>query len=198
MSDENRKLDEKNEKDTVSRKLRNWTETTTIHGIGNIARSSYITVKMLWCIFLIAAITYCVLSIFKSIRDYLEYEVSAQVYVQRYTSIEYPAVTWCNRNPFKLIENKSVYYNFFTNLRKNRLDEKFIQKVINNDGGTLSSYIFMEYMTRRSHYMLNLNEKKKFESSYDIDDMLINCLYYNIPCSKKNFTHFYSSLYGNI
>lgn len=66
-----------------------------------------------------------------------------------------------------------------------------------NRTNTLDTIKFLNYILTYSYYSFNLTDQLKLIASYNIDDMLINCRYNDIPCTKNDFEYFFTLTYGN-
>lgn len=195
-------------KDELKRKLKNAAEETTSHGIPHILRTRNVFLKIMWSIFLLASLGYCIYFITKMLIQYFQFQTSTSIdYIQE-TPAQFPAITICNTNPIKL-EDGNAFLQYLTNKFDNY---ECLQQYENYsysdkiDGykacyNVTSSYAFLtRQMDKVRRYIANENMSDQNRSIFGFDlknDMLLTCEFNKIPCNADNFTQFWSKIYGN-
>lgn len=96
-------------------------------------------------------------------------------------------VTFCNKNPFKLTTELGSVLND----TRDKTDAWITQGY-----DSLSVMTGASYNVRLAPYYLNKSLDSFFNFSYDLDDMLISCLYQNERCDTQ-FFRIYTTNYGN-
>ncbi|XP_038051438.1 acid-sensing ion channel 2-like [Patiria miniata] len=81
---------------------REFASTTTLHGIGRVIESSRALVKLLWLTILLVCLGVCVWQITDRFRRYFKYEATTAVSVEYVGDLDFPAVTICNFNRYRL------------------------------------------------------------------------------------------------
>ena len=81
---------------------------STSHGIPNILRAKYRIVKALWAFFFLVSSSICCFLVYKSVIEYLSYEVVTKIRYIKETTVDFPTITICNKNPF--VTNHSVEF----------------------------------------------------------------------------------------
>jgi hypothetical protein len=109
----------------------------------------------------------------------------------RHASLEFPTVTICNKSPLNTNDENFVKFKkIFDGLKQN-----FYGKVKGTQNINNYMLFFQQYSKLQVFLLSNNTEKKKM--SYSVDDMLINCQFNSIGCSKKDFEYYYTNSYGN-
>jgi hypothetical protein len=62
---------------------------------------------------------------------------------------------------------------------------------------TMSIMVGLDYWNKLSALQLNFNESTYSSYSHSIDEMLVNCRFNNMPCTKNDFESYYSFGAGN-
>ena len=110
-------------------RLRDFAATTTAHGMGQIAQSSLLIERLLWCVLVCCATGYVLYQIVLIIQEYRLYPIAVISSVKSRPSLQFPRVTICNYNPLKLTAIRSspfaelfkvrlaLIYAFFSSLK---------------------------------------------------------------------------------
>ena len=56
----------------------------------------------MWVICLLVSSAYCAYCLTKSFKEYFSYETNTQIKFKRESEIEFPTVTFCNKNPYNI------------------------------------------------------------------------------------------------
>ena len=111
---------------------------STAHGYPNIFRTKYWSVRLMWLVFFLVSTGLCGFMIYRSLNDYLSYNVVTEVRRYRQIPATFPVVTFCNLNP--LISQDSE------NLIKAYLDKSVNMSYIRTSG------IILLYLSSSSSY----------------------------------------------
>jgi hypothetical protein len=165
-------------------------ESSTVHALPNISRNKSWIIKIVWIIFFLVSLGYCSYSIAVSIIEYLDFNVNTQISVIRQPMMEFPTISFCNKNSFKLNElmmyykqNNDTQFSLMVNQELNSyqtsLDSAFIQNVIIN------------------YAVDSLSDELRKKFSFSLEEMLLNCKFNAKNCSYDDFTYFWSVKSGN-
>lgn len=92
---------------TLKEQTKQWASRSSFHGIPNISHNSSKIIRFVWVIFLLASGSYCFYGIIKSFQDYFRFEVNTLIRNERVNSLQFPTVTFCNKNPLEPIKTRS-------------------------------------------------------------------------------------------
>lgn len=166
--------------------LKESIENSTSHGLPAILRSENLILRILWTICFILSLIYCIFTLIRSFEEYSNYEVVTQISNHRISSMEFPTVTFCNKNPYNIKNDKY----------KKIVDS--IQEI--DDLSVADPFYKLQYL----NYML-IKETENIESpefdndviKYNILHMFIDCRFNGIPCSVMDFEYFPTLSNGN-
>lgn len=171
--------------------VRECLESSTGHGISNIVRNQNWIIRSIWLFCFSISISYCVFNLTKSFIDYINFNVVTKVSYERLDSIEFPTVSFCNKNPF-FVRKPNMVNNLERNLKNQ--SKLYFDTLLNSSESTLESYITFSY----SQSFETLKFKNFLNRvSFSIDDMLINCRFNSLKCTKDDFELIFVSGIGN-
>jgi len=75
---------------------------TSIRGFSRIIKTDSVFIKWLWSVFIITNTVFLAISVYKVLFDYWQYSVNIQTYTRFDNGTPFPAVTFCNHQPFSL------------------------------------------------------------------------------------------------
>lgn len=127
----------------------------------------------------------------KSTQDYFNYEVNTQISTERLSSIEFPSVTFCNKNILKINNNTDPKVLDGLIFLKKLLEDEMNETLYSGDLLTKAKY-YITFGMKKS-----FSKEELFNSGYQIDEMLIYCKYNGIRCAKNEFEYFYKEELGN-
>lgn len=188
LNNESMKNKFKHRKLLIQNKLVQLVENSTSHGLPNIMRTSRISIKILWIIFLLIAISACSYMIAKTISEYLQYEVIAYSEVITELSSEFPAITLCAINPLTT-----------------KIAEQYVKELLDKDNFIDIDLDARHYIDKLSvyAYQANLNafsfENAEFQKSLGLNltEVFLNCHYNDIECNLDEFEWEYDRYLGN-
>ncbi|RNA06734.1 amiloride-sensitive sodium channel subunit [Brachionus plicatilis] len=110
---------------------------------------------------------------------------------ERMASVQFPTVSFCNKNPFnfrKKSENSTNAKNFMIEVKKKALENldenRTLFDIIEKINFDLNNKI-LEYIDRTHKH------------SFNIDEMLLNCQFNRFACTKDDFEYFSLAEFGN-
>ena len=193
---------------------------SSTHGLPNILRAKIFIIKILWIMFFILSACFCMFLVYKSIMDYLDYEVVTKIRFIREDKAEFPTITICNKSPFtseysiefliqlfQNLTNKTTNENIidtslfnFNNEQINNISDfnnntKFITRLEFFNNLFKNDMLFNLALTTAASNQLTDNQRKRL--SYSLDEMLINCKFVSLSCKSSDFEWYYHFYYGN-
>ena len=132
-----------------------------------------------------------------TLAAYFKYEVSVSIKLDQETpATTFPAVTFCNLNPF------NTYHTDINSLMHSIMKKYNIDTRINVDLShpmlQLEKLLYKLRIIGKTRYfeneVLGLNNTNL---GFNIEDMLLNCEFDGIECDYSDFQKFYSYEYGN-
>lgn len=139
------------------------------------------------CLLLVGGLTIHFISM--NIIEFFSYPVTTKIRYQQKDSAEFPAVAFCNTNPYQtdfafdyIIEFIETFSNF-TLEYKNQTNQTRQEFILNH----IKEY---DYYLKFRVYTSNESIKKKL--GMGIDEMLIDCTFNGDPCNSSNFVWFYT------
>ena len=161
----------------------NWSLTVDINGYNKIFhyREKSIWIKLLWIAILLAStgLTFCIIGL--SIVAYLKYDVVTQTNLVYEIPTKFPAVTFCNVDPFTTKESQDLF-ELISNQRQIPINNNSINPEIMNLAKIYAAN--PEYGDDNRH---NLGLKK---------ELVYNCLYNSYNCS-EDLAWYYLYEYGS-
>ena len=154
------------------------TLSSTCHGIANIIRSSNLSIKIMWIIFIIISAGLCSFMIIDNIMSYLKYEVSTKTRVIIEYEPFFPTITICN-------------INFLTSNFATKSIEKY--KENHKDFNPLSDFFKLEIISELKQK--NQDQIKKLGDS--MQKLIFDCSFEFQQCNYSLFKYFFHPRYGN-
>lgn len=161
-----------------------WCEVSTTHGIPQIARAKNNFLKLMWLIFFIICSSVCVFNILTTFADFLNYKVNVDIETINEYQTQFPAVSFCNLNPFKTGDNEI----------KNDLESMINDNMILISEAKSSD---MKIKVSQAILKLNISKLKPNPYGFKLADLLIGCYFNSYPCAEDDFEEFYDFDYGN-
>ncbi|XP_041464722.1 degenerin deg-1-like isoform X3 [Lytechinus variegatus] len=195
-------------------------QNTGAHGIPNIARANSMSKRIFWSVLFIGAMAGFFWQTATLIDDYTDFDVITNLDELYSGSIRFPAITFCNLNPYasskastfsrEFADAVGVPYNDGVNVTASTVT---MTSSTTSQSSTVPStergyqdwgnVNFDELDSRVSHLEVaqgiigSAAYENRSETGHDLDDMLLDCDFENYPCTPDNFSHFYNYLYGN-
>nr|XP_054756187.1 amiloride-sensitive sodium channel subunit gamma-like [Lytechinus pictus] len=179
-------------------------ENTGAHGIPNIVRAENLPRRLAWSLLFLVALGFFIGLSGNLIRKYYNFDYSVNVEVIFEPTINFPAVTVCNMNPYRQssVVNVSLELTEILGLESGVLSSKWNSstKVLYGDWENLefsSLDAFTEILKSATQEVGNMSYEQRFNIGHELDDMLLSCTFHGSPCAPANFTWFFNYLYGN-
>ncbi|RNA01862.1 acid-sensing ion channel 1 isoform X2, partial [Brachionus plicatilis] len=184
------------EKTKIFEIFKEWTESMTMHGFPNIFRTKFLAIKIMWIILFLASTTACFFLMTTNLINFFNFDVVTKIRVIDKDSINFPAVTICNINPFVTQQGLEYVQNILEENNISSFTDVTIDPIFQDEFSKLNSNynIFRYFLTTFSKAISN--EQKK-NLSLPFDKMFISCLYNLRPCNQSQWTWFYNSEFGN-
>ena len=93
---------------SISEILQQKLSNSASHGIPNIVRSNYVSIKIFWSALFLVSFSLCSYLIIKSILEYFEYDVTSKIRLVKEFPVKFPGIRVCNKDPF--ITNDSIEF----------------------------------------------------------------------------------------
>lgn len=180
----------------VKSTVKSWCKRTTTHGFENISSQRNAFVRAAWIIATLVSFGYMTASLVQYMQLYYHYNV-----VVKYENVidapaSFPAVTFCNLNPFDLASDASTGKYISQVLKNHNLSAISILNGKQNSTqiADRASAILKSNVVADSRW-LNASEIENL--GYSLDQMLISCYFNGIECNASDFTWLRSYEYGN-
>ncbi|RNA37539.1 acid-sensing ion channel 1 isoform X2 [Brachionus plicatilis] len=164
-------------------------ETSSCHGIPNFVREKNWFIKILWAICIISSLSYCLSNLTLLFISYYNYDVQIQFTTNRLTSIEFPTVTFCNKNPFNF-QKSTLDMNSIEELEG--LKSFFLSNKLLEIINSLDAMFYIQFGTTK----MLVNKTIVDTMGFNIEEMLINCRFNTLSCSKNDFEEIYLPSFG--
>ena len=161
---------------------------TTLHGVPNLLLSNRKYIKIIWAIFTLLSIGFCIFMTVRAITNYLQFEVKSQIRQVPQKSITFPSIQFCNPN-FLATREASAYLNEYylkkQGINVTNLDEYF--------ASTASNAFWPFYLT----FSPNFNMTLRRSLGYSLEEMVLKCEFNSKPCNLSWFDWYYHPFFGN-
>jgi hypothetical protein len=188
-------------------------ESSTCHGAPRLLQHKvHIVVRIIWLCCFLASLSYCTYAVAKCFADYFKYDTTISISEAREMPTNYPAVTFCNLNPFNEnnlkqymqdkynefdfgcsdndILNETNLYNCFYDIYRDAENNPY-DKAYQKTETYLESRI-----NKMKNFIANDRSANLSEIGFEMDALLLNCVYNGVSCSVQNFTKFWHNNYG--
>ena len=168
---------------TIKNIIYEWIDDGTANILPNMSRSGQVILQLAYLsIFLISA-TYCTFSICISLTKYFQYDIVTSIEIIPENPANFPAVSFCNLKRFN----------------KTNVTNAFIDEALKGENYSIIEDIDDFYVLNDilSAIFLKQDEKLKRSSSFEINEMLLQCNFNWISCNSDDFDYFFDPLYGN-
>jgi hypothetical protein len=161
--------------------LVDWISNTKAHGVPNIQRTQYWFIRIFWFVCFIACFSYFIITLVKIAKKFKEHGVLTSITVVNEVNVEFPAVDFCNVNPFKYSINSNSDYNVTEAENFNRSIDYF------------ESYksLALDYL-----YIGDILVKAGSLYYFRFEEMVISCVFDGIECTKDDFYAYRDYQYG--
>ncbi|XP_052719543.1 acid-sensing ion channel 1-like [Crassostrea angulata] len=179
-----------------------FTEYTSMHGIGRFGSAQFLIQKILWMLLFCACIAYC---LFQTYSLYVQFqsEPTNTLMKQSYGEIEFPKVSFCNLNPMKfskMLENEKLFQIINETATKNQVEltefglylEKYLkmyqpQAPLGIESDSDSKNLFYREMAQYS----TLDEVAQPRNEF-----IISCEFEGVKCNTSELKPYRDEFYG--
>lgn len=148
--------------------------------------------KVLWFTCFVVSVSLFSFVIFKSVKNYLKYDVITKIRTNHETPAQFPTISICNLDPF-VTQNAS---RFIFNLYKSKLG-------LNLTKENWQSKEMLHIVRQTKQFILsnalnpNLDNTDRKSFGFFIEDILHECKFNLNECSAQDFSWYYSYDYGS-
>ena len=175
----------------IAKVLKKTANTTTLHGLPKILSTNRRHMKIIWLVFTLTSIGFCIFMITKTITDYLQYELKSQIRQIPHKSVKFPSIQICNINNFVTLEANAYLNEFYlTNFGYNFTSLDDILRIN-------STLIYQQNLAFYQTFLPNFNETRKKLFGYSLEDLIVACEFDSKPCNLSWFEWNYNANYGN-
>lgn len=178
----------------------NWCLDSTSHGIPHIAKSNNIAMRIIWTIFVLTSFSYCTFTIVQSFIEYYKYNVVLKISRIDDSPAVFPAITFCNLNPF----NEYYATDYIINNTQDGAcflyddGNSFNQCINSSDSSNMNFVNFIDKLKRHIANDKTLTDFEHYYYGFDLRiDMLVSCMHNQALCYADNFTKYWDNQYGN-
>lgn len=164
------------------------TKSSTVHGFPNIVSSDKLFVKLTWILCVLSMIGLCSYIIIQSILSYFEYEVIKNIEIIDEIPSLFPTITICSINPYLTKESEILIDRLVGSGR--------------NSSSISGDSLALTYMKIKSNLAANLKtpnvtDEQRRSLGFDLDQVMISCVFSFRDCTAKDFVRTYDYLFGN-
>jgi hypothetical protein len=183
--DETEKVDVK---DRVKRKFVEWSLSSTSHGYPNIFRTKNNFLRVMWAVVFVGGLITSIFFVMESIEGYLKFEVTTNIRRLNLDSIDFPAISICNTNPFVTDSGAAFLLDYFR-----RTYGENISSI--NDAVKVSPDVFTELeMLRLQAASPSFNKTLRDSFGYSPEHMFFNCRFNSGKCDFSEFYRYITNL----
>ena len=165
-------------KDELKNLLKQRLETSSLISLPNGLRAKNNLAKLMWILFSIASASLCALFIYRTITDYLSYEVVTKTDVKYETRLTFPIVTICNLNIFT------------TNYSREILSKKYDSYYPHIGVLDLSLVDTVKIIKSNDSYRYLIGKR--------LENFITECKFSKSACDlSRDFEYYYDYNYGN-
>jgi hypothetical protein len=179
-----------------------WLRNSSSHGLQNSSRAKNKFIKLVWLLMFCVLLVTCCWCAYGSWLDYARYRTTVSIEYVRESPTQFPAVTFCNLNPFNQSHAKYMFKRVFEDSDlKSCIDNNSVYDKNSWDhciNGTIVYKVnsFAKIVKRRV-LNANLTDEDRVAFGFQLDDMLKDCEFNGMPCYANEFTQFWHNEYGN-
>jgi hypothetical protein len=183
--------------------LLNFLEYSTIGGLSELGKRKDLFLRFYWMIVIFICSSYAIVTFIEKVKVCYKYEVNLVFDRYQDMNTKFPAITFCNQNPFNeqyaflYFQVKFNFYHDYGMYNAEEEDKHYSEFLQYWSSGRVNS----KTVNKLKRTLINdLNETELSSMGYDLDSaLLISCQYNGNLCSEKNgdFKRFWNNIYGN-
>jgi hypothetical protein len=147
---------------------------STVHGLPKAFKANYLINKIVWILFFIGSISYCIYLILAATSGYLQYNTVTNIETIKQIPADLPVITICNLN--QLQKNNSI---------------DLIKKYSNSSVPNIYNNVFL------INEIMTYNDTHKKSLIFSLNESLLECFINTIYCTHLDFVWTVDPIYGN-
>ena len=184
-------VDSKDLQKKLKEKIGEHLLSTHVHGLPQIIRTKHVFIKALWILSFFSLATLCTVIIYKDVDEYFQRPILTEIREISETSTQFPAVTFCNKNPFLSKDSIDLVKKYLKSA--NSLPSYFADSYLYEDIFSAKLLVQLEIELNN----LTFSDDVKKSLGRKLDETILDCSYNFEDCNQDDFTWHYSFEYGN-
>ncbi|CAH8572403.1 unnamed protein product [Heterobilharzia americana] len=158
-------------------------DSISIRGCNRIVRAQTSFIRLLWIFYLVFTSLFLIFSVVRLINEYRTYSVNIQTYVDMDAPSDFPAITFCNHQPFsskayQLWRTGGIISpTYFSKLLRNAADLYFNESQLNNRSFPPEAGLFAFVFDTVKMYYQNLDWPKPKWLGHERNQSIYMCLF---------------------
>ena len=202
--------DAKNDLKTKLReKFIELSSSSSLHGYPNMFKTNHWPVRLMWLLFFLASATLCVFMVYRSVNDFLSFDVVNKIRDYSEIPMAYPAITFCNVNPFINKNSDELILKYVPDaFNVSYLNTNYDANSTSYDNATfLNASENIDYnwdiLVRAQLQAMNkamdpdYGDENRKKLWYPLDQILIDCVYNGKNCNESDFSWHYMYDFGS-
>jgi hypothetical protein len=201
-------INNKNEqlKARLKKRISELSASSSIHGYSNLFRAYHLATKIMWFLSFLLSTGLCGFMVYRIMTEYLSYNVITEIKDFHEIPTYFPKITLCNMNP--------LITSFAAGLVKDNLttdgyDISYLNETYLSSLNASQDYITQKFEETYSELqkikvgLLNqamnpsFGDRNRKKLGYELDEVLIKCIYNQKKCTSSHFDWFYIYEHGN-
>lgn len=165
---------------------------TTLHAIPNVVVTKYVFIKIMWILFFLVSVAFCIYMVVRVITIYQQFNLSSSIRDMPQEKMNFPSIWFCNPNFMTTPEATQYlteYYLKNDNVTLTDFDSYFDFANVTD----FYSFYWPSYQT----FDPKFNEILRSSFSYSLEDMVINCELGSKPCNLSWFDTYRHPIFGD-
>lgn len=164
--------------ETTRQKIKNWSISSTIHGVPKIYLGQNQLIRTTWLLLICFSLGLFLSMVLSHVSSYLKFGVITQTLERYVENPVFPTVTICNLNPFNSNQSNELIAFFVKSKPELANDTELLKSLIKVNAQILPT------------------DKKKL-LGYTVEEMIISCKFFYLTCNISDFAWYYSMNFGN-
>lgn len=181
--------DDVNETTLIKTRMKEVLYNSMAQAVLNVMATPYLILKLLLTICILFTVSISAFLVVKSVMAYYSYDVITKSRTINEMPSIFPKITFCNNNPF---QTKYAVEYLKKVAQENEIDISsfFLNESNSFHQGNVSSKLdTSDYLYELAIIKMNsLNDTEKRMLSHNLSDLLIDCKFNGVNCSKEDFT----------
>ena len=182
---------------------------SSLHGYPNMFKTNHWPVRLMWLLFFLSSATLCVFMVYRSVNDFLSFDVVNKI--RDYTEIPmvYPAITFCNVNPFINKNSDELILKYLTDafnvsylntnydFNSTSYENATFSNTSENIDYTLNILVRAQFQALNKAMDPDYGDENRKKLWYSLDQILIDCVYNGKNCKESDFSWYYMFDFGS-